>query len=210
MEPTLRSSCSKGYTPPAARSSHAGVRHRTRSATQSDHTQQLGSRPQIAPADDRTTHRPTGSSQRPRSSMAFGVISIRQKSPNQNPTSSPRQKSDRPYPALGDGSELHVVHWMSMPPATQSRTIQRTYLPISRQLPPANTASPVHAAVILDGCDLSRRTLSIQLCKRLYAIWAVFEAECESNSSPSEREEKIANSLRQPDNLQKFKWKSSP
>ncbi|KAL6000081.1 hypothetical protein ACLOJK_034759 [Asimina triloba] len=52
MEPTLRSSCSKGHTPPAVRSSHASIRHRTRSATQSGHTQQLGSRRQIAPADD--------------------------------------------------------------------------------------------------------------------------------------------------------------
>ncbi|KAL6001400.1 hypothetical protein ACLOJK_007134, partial [Asimina triloba] len=32
MEPTLRSSCRKGHTPPAARSSHASVRHQTRSS----------------------------------------------------------------------------------------------------------------------------------------------------------------------------------
>ncbi|KAL6003877.1 hypothetical protein ACLOJK_004423 [Asimina triloba] len=37
MEPKLRSSSSKGHTPPAARSSHASFRHRTRPATQSDH-----------------------------------------------------------------------------------------------------------------------------------------------------------------------------
>ncbi|KAL5986390.1 hypothetical protein ACLOJK_014723 [Asimina triloba] len=69
MEPMLRLSSSKGHTPPAARSSHANVRHRTRPATQSGPTQQLGSRPKIAPADDpqNPVPNPSGS----RSSLAI-------------------------------------------------------------------------------------------------------------------------------------------
>ncbi|KAL6000313.1 hypothetical protein ACLOJK_024008, partial [Asimina triloba] len=39
------------------------------------------------------------------SSSFMADLPVASSNPNQNPTSRPRQKSDKPYPALGDGSE---------------------------------------------------------------------------------------------------------
>ncbi|KAL5975380.1 hypothetical protein ACLOJK_019702 [Asimina triloba] len=55
-------------------------------------------------------------------------------------------------PAVTDTSIASTRRPVSKPlqqpsPEESSPAIQRTYLPISRQLPPANTASPAHAAV---------------------------------------------------------------
>ncbi|KAL6001155.1 hypothetical protein ACLOJK_006887, partial [Asimina triloba] len=83
----------------------------------------------------------------------------------------------------------HQTSGQQATPATQSRRIQPSN---PAHLPPnfSATTTSEHgmpsacSGVILDGCDLSRRTLSIQLCKRLYAIWVVFEADCEIEFVP--------------------------